>query len=191
MDAAQLHPVPLWRDRVRGLGQRRHGEHVADPADGAPCGLQVVEAVAQAATGAVSPSPSSRNGSRSAGAMPPAVIRLAPPMSTTSSTNGGDSASCMPAAMAETPRTHRENTATKSSTAVRNLRWARCAPPNALTTAMPSTNSTAAFEIRPRARSNSCCSRSRAGVIISGTSANASTTGTSVISVSRQSTVNR
>lgn len=79
----------------------------------------------------------------------------------------------------------------KSPTAVRNALCARSDPPNAFTTAMPCTNSTTDAEIRPIAASNSFCSRSRVGVIISGTSATASSTGISVISVSRQSTVKR
>lgn len=46
-DVTQFHPVPPRRDRVRGLRCRRHREHVPDPADRAPGGLQVVEAVAE------------------------------------------------------------------------------------------------------------------------------------------------
>ncbi len=144
-----------------------------------------------AATGAVSPRPSSRNGSRSAGARPPPAIRTVPPASTTSSTNGGASAVCIPAAIGASPRAHRRNVPANSSVAVRNLRCVRSAPPNALTTAMPCTNSTTESAIRPMAASNSRCSRCRAGVIINGTSATASSTGINVISVSRQSTVNR
>jgi len=60
-----------------------------------------------------------------------------------------------------------------------------------LTTAIPWTNSTTEFAIRPMAPSNSRCARSRAGVVISGTIASASATGISVIRVSRQSTANR
>ena len=94
-------------------------------------------------------------------------------------------------AIPEIPRTQPTKVPTKSSVAARNPRWARPAPPNALTTAMPCTNSTTELAIRPSAASNSACSRRRAGVIISGTSATASATGIRVISVSRQSTVNR
>lgn len=97
----------------------------------------------------------------------------------------------MPAAILEMPCTQRLKVPTKSSAAVMNIRWARVDPPNALTTAMPCTNSTTEVEIRPMAVSNSSCSRCRVGVIIRGTSAMARTTGISVIRVSRQSTVNR
>ena len=39
--------VPARRDRARGLRQRLHREHVPDPADRTPCGLHVVETVAE------------------------------------------------------------------------------------------------------------------------------------------------
>lgn len=123
--------------------------------------------------------------------MAPLVIRAVPPISTTSSTNGGDSATCIPAAIPARARTIRKKLSTNPSTAARNLSWARRPPPNALTTAMPCTNSTTEFAIPAMAASNSRCSRSRDGVIMSGTSATASATGIRVISVSRQSTVNR
>ncbi|SLI52023.1 Uncharacterised protein [Mycobacteroides abscessus subsp. abscessus] len=123
--------------------------------------------------------------------MSPARIRTVPPISTASRTNGGDSATCIAAAGPARPRTIRKKMSANSSAARWNRRLARPAPPNVLTTAMPCTNSTTESAIRPIAASNSACSRCRADVVISGTTATASSTGTRVINVSRQSTVNR